>query len=229
MNYFKFHIGDYLKHTAHLSLLEHGIYFRLLMLYYTRSGPLPSCNSDVYRLMGTLHWRDRSSIDRVLNEFFVLLEDGWHNLRADKEIALDQLFIAQQRASGRASAEARRGQRQVDEKPTVAQPPFNGGSTVAQPPTPTPTPTPNSNPQPPLEKGADRPRRSPERQKKDEANKRWLDLLASQGKARDSIVQAAIDAVGGWSRISQRSDRDSDTIRKQFCETYVHLSSQAPQ
>jgi uncharacterized protein YdaU (DUF1376 family) len=30
VNYYERHIGDYLKDTAHLSLLEHGIYTRLL-------------------------------------------------------------------------------------------------------------------------------------------------------------------------------------------------------
>ena len=41
MNYYERHIGDYLKDTAHLSLLEHGIYGRLLDIYYTREEPIP--------------------------------------------------------------------------------------------------------------------------------------------------------------------------------------------
>ena len=40
MNYYERHIGDYLKDTAHLSLLEHGIYGRLLDIYYTREEPI---------------------------------------------------------------------------------------------------------------------------------------------------------------------------------------------
>ena len=41
MNYYKRHIGDYLKDTAHLSLLEHGVYARLLDVYYTRETAIP--------------------------------------------------------------------------------------------------------------------------------------------------------------------------------------------
>jgi uncharacterized protein YdaU (DUF1376 family) len=224
MNYFKFHIGDYIKNTAHLSLLEHGIYFRLLMIYYTRNSPLPSCNSDVYRLMGNLHWRDRTSIDRVLSEFFVLLDDGWHNLRADKEIALDQLFIAQQRAAGRSSAAARREQKDPVDNSTVVQPPFNAGSTLVQPPTPTPTPTPIHTPLPPLEKGGLSQRRSPRRLELDKARVAWSTLIASGGKNRDSRIQAAIDAAGGWLRIAARTGRDEKDIRASFCEAYVNAA-----
>jgi hypothetical protein len=48
VNYYERHIGDYLKDTAHLSLLEHGIYTRLLDVYYTRECPIPK--AEVSRL-----------------------------------------------------------------------------------------------------------------------------------------------------------------------------------
>lgn len=41
MNFYKRHIGDYIKDAAHLSLLEHGVYARLMDVYYTREAGIP--------------------------------------------------------------------------------------------------------------------------------------------------------------------------------------------
>ena len=41
MNYYERHIGDYLKDTSHLSLLEHGVYTRLMDVYYTKETGIP--------------------------------------------------------------------------------------------------------------------------------------------------------------------------------------------
>jgi uncharacterized protein YdaU (DUF1376 family) len=41
MHHYPRHIGDYLAATAHLSLLEHGVYARLLDVYYSRETPIP--------------------------------------------------------------------------------------------------------------------------------------------------------------------------------------------
>ena len=41
INYYKRHIGDYMKDASHLSLLEHGVYMRLLDVYYTRESAVP--------------------------------------------------------------------------------------------------------------------------------------------------------------------------------------------
>ncbi len=50
MNYYERHIGDYLKDTAHLGLMEHGIYGRLLDVYCTRECGLAL--ADAARLVG---------------------------------------------------------------------------------------------------------------------------------------------------------------------------------
>ena len=41
MNFYKRHIGDYIKKAGHLTLLEHGIYARLMDVYYTREAGIP--------------------------------------------------------------------------------------------------------------------------------------------------------------------------------------------
>lgn len=51
MNYYPFHIGDYLSATRHLSWEEDAAYRRLLDTYYTNEKPLPSELRAVCRLV----------------------------------------------------------------------------------------------------------------------------------------------------------------------------------
>lgn len=103
MNYYERHIGDYLKDTAHLSLLEHGIYTRLMDVYYTREGPLP--DDQVARLIGARTKEERDALQDVLGEFFTRTEQGWAQDRCDREI---ERYQDKQRKAA-ASANARWG------------------------------------------------------------------------------------------------------------------------
>ena len=86
MHYFQFNIKDYKSHTAHLSPMEDLAYRRLLDLYYLHEKPIPSDCVNAARLIGLKdHFHD---VELVLNEFFVLTDDGWINTRADKEISV---------------------------------------------------------------------------------------------------------------------------------------------
>jgi hypothetical protein len=71
LNYYERHIGDYLKDTAHLSLLEHGVYGRLLDVYYTRECGIE--DGTAARLVGARSKEERSALESVLNEFFAYL------------------------------------------------------------------------------------------------------------------------------------------------------------
>lgn len=95
-----------------------------------------------------------------------------------------------------------------------------GTATHSHSPVPSPHPPGFPNPLPPFEKGVSSRRRSPQRAEADEARARWTALLKSGGRDRDSRVQAAIDAVGGWSRIAQRTDRDEPVLIREFCQAY---------
>lgn len=103
MNYFELHIGDYDSATAHLSVLEDGIYGRLLRVYYRTEAPLPADHKQVCRLVRALSKPERDTVAAMLAEFFELREDGWHNVRGDEEIAR---FQDKQRKA-KASADAR--------------------------------------------------------------------------------------------------------------------------
>lgn len=86
MNYYPFHIGDYLSATRHLSWEEDAAYRRLLDTYYTTEKPLPLDARAVYRLVLAVSKSQRTAVDVVLGEFFERTGAGWINGRADAEI-----------------------------------------------------------------------------------------------------------------------------------------------
>lgn len=86
MNYFEYHIGDYIKSTAHLSMLEDAAYRRLIDAYYTREAPLPLERAACYRLARAQAKDERRAVDAVLDEFFSLFPEGWRQKRCDEEI-----------------------------------------------------------------------------------------------------------------------------------------------
>ena len=149
MNYFPFHIGDYAAHTAHLEPMEDLAYMRLLQQYYLREGPLPS---DIQATAKLVRMRSMSAdVESVLNEFFELTEAGWAHARCDAEIAKMQDKQEKARASGIASANARKAYAErvaktkstpVNENPTDVERSLADSVTDVQLPTPTPTPTP---------------------------------------------------------------------------------------
>ena len=116
MHYYQFNIGDYASHTRHLSPIEDIAYRRLLDLYYLHERPLNSGLTSVARQINLREYE--SEVKSVLEEFFTLTDDGWINVRADKEIAHYRGKIEQASRAGRASAERRSNARSTDVQPT---------------------------------------------------------------------------------------------------------------
>jgi len=82
MHYYQFHIGDYMSHTRHLSLMEDLAYRRLLDFYFLHEQPIK--HRDAARQVGMREHEE--DVLTVLNEFFLSTENGFVNPRADKEI-----------------------------------------------------------------------------------------------------------------------------------------------
>lgn len=99
MQYYQFHIGDYAQATAHLTPLEDIAYRRLLDLYYSLESPIPCDISLVSRKIRL----EKEPVEQVLNEFFVLTNDGYRHHRCDAE--LDAIYSKSGKA--RKSAEMR--------------------------------------------------------------------------------------------------------------------------
>lgn len=144
MNYYPFHLGDYASHTGHLEPMEDLAYRRLLDVYYMREGALPA---DIQVTAKLVRLRScAADVESVLNEFFVLTEDGWRHQRCDSEIKKMQDKQAKARASAQASVNSRRAkaERTLDESPTDVERSLVVSQTDVELPTPTPTPTPNN-------------------------------------------------------------------------------------
>jgi uncharacterized protein YdaU (DUF1376 family) len=87
MNFYKHHIGDYAQATSHLSFVEDAAYSRMIRKYYAEEKPLPADIRAVQRLVGARTKEEKQAVEDILNEFFELQDDGWHNKRCDAELA----------------------------------------------------------------------------------------------------------------------------------------------
>lgn len=100
MNYYRHHIGDYARDTAHLSMVEDAAYRRMLDLYYATERPLPALDP-LCRLIRARSREERAAVAQVLSEFFFESDGGWHQKRCDTEIAARQEKAETNRVNGR--------------------------------------------------------------------------------------------------------------------------------
>jgi uncharacterized protein YdaU (DUF1376 family) len=87
MNYYEHHLGDYIKDTAHLSILEDGVYRRLIDAYYNSEAPLSSDLKECFKLVRAKNKKEIEAVEYILEKFFDLEDDGFHHKRCDEEIA----------------------------------------------------------------------------------------------------------------------------------------------
>ena len=117
MHYYQFNIGDYIKNTLHLSLMEDLAYRRLLDLYYDSEQPIPN---DIPRLARRLRLEPQV-VQIVLDEFFTLTDEGYKNHRADLEIASYHEYMAKQKANGSKGGRPKRTQEKPTSNPDLTQ------------------------------------------------------------------------------------------------------------
>ncbi|WP_396615525.1 YdaU family protein [Lysobacter soli] len=115
MNFYKHHIGDYAAATAHLSWDEDMAYTRLLRWYYQHEKAIPDDRRAIYRLARASSKPQREAVDAVLDEFFSLEEDGWHQKRCDEELSRAN---AQAEANRRVAADREERRRKHREQST---------------------------------------------------------------------------------------------------------------
>lgn len=87
MNYYEHHIGDYDRATAHLSAVEDGIYSRMIRWYMASEAPLPADIKAIQRRVRARTSGERAAVQTILDEFFKLHADGYHQQRCDEEVA----------------------------------------------------------------------------------------------------------------------------------------------
>lgn len=86
MHHYQHHIGDYRRDTGHLSLLEHGCYRQLMDMYYLSEKKIPKETEVVFRRLSAKTEEERVALASVLNEFFILTEEGYKHTRCEVEI-----------------------------------------------------------------------------------------------------------------------------------------------
>ena len=136
--YMPLYTGDYLRDTRHLSCSEHGIFLNFLMHCWDQKGPLPS---DERKQAGICNARSGDEIEamrRVLDEFFIWMDDGLYNKRMSEEITKAEMVSVNNSKAGMLSAAIRARTKARRESSTPVQHPFNDCSTPVGIPTPTP-------------------------------------------------------------------------------------------
>ena len=114
VHFYEHHLGDWAKDVRGLSMAEEGAYRRLLDAYYSTEQPLPPSLDDCCDIAGARDVRDRAAVSKVLAKYFQSREDGYHQKRADAEIARYQDKQRKAAASSKLGVEARRRNRTVD-------------------------------------------------------------------------------------------------------------------
>lgn len=79
-------VERYLADTTHLRTLEHGAYFKLILVYWQRGGALPDDDERLARITG-LTARQWAKVRNVLVEFFDVSDGVWRHHRIDAEHA----------------------------------------------------------------------------------------------------------------------------------------------
>lgn len=118
MHYYKFNISDWALHTAHLSLVEEAIYFRLINHYYDTERPIPLETQSVFRRLRMANESDIAQ--EILEEFFDKTKKGFTHKRCDKILAEYSKTAERNKKNGAKGGRPRAGaaSKQSQEKPS---------------------------------------------------------------------------------------------------------------
>ena len=115
MIWYKFHLGDYITHTTHLSDAEDLAYRRLLDLYYMSEAPIPLNAELVARKIRI----DLDITESVLGEFFERTENGYFNHRCHVEVAKYQAQVATNQRLGKLGGRPKKTEPVTESEPKV--------------------------------------------------------------------------------------------------------------
>lgn len=113
MIWYKFHLGDYITHTTHLSDAEDLAYRRLLDLYYMSENMIP-LNAELVARKIRL---DLDITESVLGEFFEKTENGYFNHRCHVEVSKYQAQVANNQRLGKLGGRPKKTESVTESKP----------------------------------------------------------------------------------------------------------------
>lgn len=124
MHYYKFNVGNYYRRTHNLSLLEDLAYRRMLDTYYLDEKPFPNDIAKIARKIGMRDSLDEVSI--ILEDYFLLQDDLWHNEKADEQIEAYQANAEVNKLNGKKGGRPRKITQPVtDGNPSKSEPKGN--------------------------------------------------------------------------------------------------------
>ena len=98
MHYYKFNIADWALHTAHLTLVEEAVYFRLINHYYDTEQPIQLETQPVIRRLRM--GNELVIAESILCEFFVKTEKGFIHNRCEALLKEYRKTTKKNRANG---------------------------------------------------------------------------------------------------------------------------------
>jgi len=101
VNFYKRYPGDYMRDTAHLSLIEHGAYTVLLDTIYATERALPKNPAGLFRVCRGFSEDEQSAILSVIDQFFVETDKGYIHPRVAEELEKATLLKTKARENGR--------------------------------------------------------------------------------------------------------------------------------
>jgi uncharacterized protein YdaU (DUF1376 family) len=132
MHYYQHHIGDYRRDTAHLSLLEHGIYRQLMDWYYLEETPIPKETEVVFRRLRVGSEIEQKAAMNVLSDFFTLAENGYLHGRIEQEIAQYRAKSERARENGKSGGRPKKQELTENQKPTKTKAVISGNPEQTQ-------------------------------------------------------------------------------------------------
>ena len=99
MHYYNFNIAAYRAKTAHLNIIEHGIYRQLMDWYYLDEMPIPLETQVVMRRL-CLGSDNLHNLENVLTDFFIKTDLGYCHSRITRELEHYQAQFAKNRVNG---------------------------------------------------------------------------------------------------------------------------------
>jgi uncharacterized protein YdaU (DUF1376 family) len=123
MIYYKHYMGDYQRHTGHLSLAQDGAYRRMMDHYYSTEQPLPAQPDVLYRICGAMEKAERQAVDYIAKTFFEERNGLLHHQRIDEEVSIAQEKIANlkenAKAGGKQSGQKRASKNEANASPNA--------------------------------------------------------------------------------------------------------------
>ena len=182
MHYYQFNIADYRKDTTHLTPIEHFIYRSLIDWYYLDEKPIPKRTQSVMRRLG-LGSELVDSLKNVLEDFFVLEEEGYTHVRIEQELAKYQARADIARVNGSKGGRPKKPNRKPKKTKSVnLANPEETGSKANQEPI---TNNHNTTPKQKVERPADV-----------EAQV-WDDFLSHRKRVRADVTITAVNRIRG--------------------------------